>query len=686
MTTGTELKTITLDDAPRLIESGALMHSQYLKAISFLRDEAFWKNWAVRALLALAVGHILSGIIFFFAFNWNDLSGMMKFSVVGVGIFTCLLAWIIARLDSPAGQAFGIGATVLVGVMFAVLGQVYQTPAMIHTPFVLWAVLTLPFALASRNLAHWTVWLVILTVAISTYANFGLRLAGHEMAANALNLAVAGGMIGGLIILDKGLTPRLTWARAEWFRVLLVIGAIGFAFLGFTESLWDSGNPLWVLAIAAVAGLLVYLYTSKPSLATLSLASFGIFTMAAQFGLKFFDGFGDDVGIFFLVFIWLGGLTVGLVAAFRHYITLLRSGHNAEVDADPEGMKQAISVSAFSEHLGLNETNLNEALASTTDQDQPWYMHVILGIAGFLTAILGCFFFGSLMALIIGYEDEHIYELILGVLGLVIFLIAILLRRKISSSYVQHILNTMIIIGGIMTTYGFGMELDSFDLVLLLIFVVSLIILVTVKDQILEFLAAAAMITVTGMELYHLNAPMMESLVLILSTGLGIICLSRPIGTRLYKAAGTAFLMAPAVLGIALVHVHRWEDDVSRFSNDWVALIISLIVLLGAVFYLNRATFKTGLKPPLGVLIPLVIGAAVVPLGGASALLLILTGYILGSRSLAIIGTLLQIYFLTMFYYDLSLDLLTKSIALFVSGLVFLGVWYVVQNRTESSA
>ena len=143
----TEPKTIDLDDVPVILEGGALDGSLYLKAVSFLRDESFWKSWAMRALFALAVGHILSGIIFFFAFNWNDMPGMLKFTVVGGGIITCLLAWVVARLDSPAGQAFGIGATVLVGVMFAVLGQVYQTPAMIHTPFVFWALLTLPFCL-----------------------------------------------------------------------------------------------------------------------------------------------------------------------------------------------------------------------------------------------------------------------------------------------------------------------------------------------------------------------------------------------------------------------------------------------------------------------------------------------------------------------------------------------------------
>jgi len=177
----TQIKSISLNDVPAVIESGTLPENLYLKAAGFLRDEGFWKIWAIGALLALAVGHILSGIIFFFAYNWDDMAAAMKFLVVGSGIAACLLAWVFAKLDRPAGQAFGIGATVLVGVLFAVLGQVYQTPAMLHTPFVLWAVLTLPFALISKNLAHWTVWFVILIVAVTTFANSGLRLAGKDL-------------------------------------------------------------------------------------------------------------------------------------------------------------------------------------------------------------------------------------------------------------------------------------------------------------------------------------------------------------------------------------------------------------------------------------------------------------------------------------------------------------------------
>lgn len=681
----TQDPTVSFDDVPLLMERGVVPSRQYMKAVSYLRDGAFWKRWAIRALFALAVGHILSGIIFFFAFNWNDLSGMTKFSIVGAGIATCLMAWIMMKLDSPMGQAFGIGATVLVGVMFAILGQVYQTPAMIHTPFVFWALLTLPFALASRNLAHWTVWLVILTVAVSTYANSGLRLMGNDTGANLLNIAVGGGLFGCLIVFDKALSPRWAWARAEWFRVLLVLGAVGFATIGFTESFWDSGGALWFLAFGLVCGVLAYLYFVKPSLATLSLATFGLFTLVAQFGFKFFDKWNGDVGVFFLVFIWLGGLTVGLVAAFRHYLKRFRT---QPAIPKPDGTEDHVSfsrpVSSLSEHLGVDADAISDVLTSDIEREQPWYMNLFLALAGIVTALIGCAFIGSFVGMILSRADESVF----GVLGILIFSVSVALRRNTNSLYVQHILNTMIIIGGVLASIGFGIKLGDFDALIVLMLVLSAIVFIFVPDRILEFASSGAIIGLIGLELYHLKVPGVETIILVISTVLGVFFLTRPMGKRLYEAAGAAFLMAPAVLGIALVHIHRWESlaDASRFSDGWIPRIISLAVLIGAVIYLNRGKAVTAFKPPVGILLPLLIGAACVPLGGASALLLMLTGFILGSRSLAIVGTLLQVYFLTMFYYDLSIDLLTKSMILFVSGLVFFGVWFFIPGKEEHQA
>ncbi len=679
----TKVSTVSLNDISLIVERGSLSSHQYLNAVSLLRDGGFWKDWAVQALLAMAVGHMLSGIIFFFAFNWNDLSEMAKFAAVGCGILTCLIAWVIAKLDSPTGQAFAIGATVLVGAMFAVLGQVYQTPAMLHTPFVFWAILTLPFALASRNLAHWTVWLVILIIAITAYSNSGLRLAGYPIAANMLNIAVSGGLIVALILLDKILSPRLVWARAEWFRILLVLAVIGFSFISFTESFWVNGQGLWLLSLGLICGLLGYLYYSKPSLGTLALAGFGVFILVAQFTFKLFEVADEGiVGIFFLQFILMGGLTLGLVKAFRHFLTLPSSRLSIEASkADDDRIRFVISLTEFCGQMGLAESEVSNILASDVEGRHPWYMQLFLAVAGIVTAMLGVVLFGGILWITMEIENLILF----GILGSFVFGFSIFERRRTISLYVQNMLNTLIIVGGILIAFGFGYELDSFDAMIILLLALSLIVITFVRDRILEFLSAAAIIILVGAELYHWNVPMVESIILIVATVLGVVLLTLPIRMRLYKAAGTAFMIAPALLGITLIHTQNWEGiaDASRFSDDWLARIISLIVLLSCTVYLNIGKTIAAFNPPITALIPLLIGAAFVPLGGASALLLMLAGYIFGSQALAITGTLLQVYFLTMFYYELSLDFITKSIILFLSGLVFSGVWVFVRQKRE---
>ena len=73
----------------------------------------------------------------------------------------------MAGFDRPAGQALLIGASVLTGVLLAVIGQVFQTGADAFELFLVWTVLILPWTLASRSAAHWLVWLVVACTAVS---------------------------------------------------------------------------------------------------------------------------------------------------------------------------------------------------------------------------------------------------------------------------------------------------------------------------------------------------------------------------------------------------------------------------------------------------------------------------------------------------------------------------------------
>src|SRR3546814_3427077 len=56
-----------------LLRAGMIAPARYLEAVGIVREDGFWRRWGLAALLALAVGQLLAGIEFFFAFNWDGL-------------------------------------------------------------------------------------------------------------------------------------------------------------------------------------------------------------------------------------------------------------------------------------------------------------------------------------------------------------------------------------------------------------------------------------------------------------------------------------------------------------------------------------------------------------------------------------------------------------------------------------
>ena len=81
-----------------LLRAGLLAPARYLEAVGAVRDDGFWHRWGQAALLALAVGQVLAGIVFFFAFNWADLPPFAKLGAIQAGIALCVAgAWLGRR-------------------------------------------------------------------------------------------------------------------------------------------------------------------------------------------------------------------------------------------------------------------------------------------------------------------------------------------------------------------------------------------------------------------------------------------------------------------------------------------------------------------------------------------------------------------------------------------------------------
>ena len=208
-----------------LRSAGLVSARGYAAAVDAVRDEAFWARWGMRALLALGVGQFLAGVVFFFAYNWNDLSDIAKFAVVETALAIAVGGALLIGLDRVFGQMLLIAASVLTGVLLAVIGQVYQTGADAFELFVAWAALILPWTIISRHAAHWLLWLVVAETALVLYCEqvlVPINELPSELVWVLMGATIAMALAGRELAVHRG----VAWLSGHWTRLVLLFAGL----------------------------------------------------------------------------------------------------------------------------------------------------------------------------------------------------------------------------------------------------------------------------------------------------------------------------------------------------------------------------------------------------------------------------------------------------------------------------
>ena len=120
-------------------------------------------------LLAVGVGFTVAGIIFFFAYNWDELPKFAKLGIVEVLLVASVLLATFTRWNKLVKQIFLTGATFLIGTLFAVFGQIYQTGADAYDLFLGWTLFTILWAVAIRFAPLWLTFIGLLCTTIWLY-------------------------------------------------------------------------------------------------------------------------------------------------------------------------------------------------------------------------------------------------------------------------------------------------------------------------------------------------------------------------------------------------------------------------------------------------------------------------------------------------------------------------------------
>jgi len=134
-----------------------------------LPNATAWRDFIAHLFLWLGTTLVAAGIIFFLAYNWQELGKFAKFVLVEGLIVAAIAATCIYGLDRAAGKAGLLFATLTVGALMALFGQTYQTGADPWQLFASWALIILPWLLVARFAALWLIWLMLVNLAVALY-------------------------------------------------------------------------------------------------------------------------------------------------------------------------------------------------------------------------------------------------------------------------------------------------------------------------------------------------------------------------------------------------------------------------------------------------------------------------------------------------------------------------------------
>jgi uncharacterized membrane protein len=296
-----------------LLDTSAVSRGVRLAAAT--PDSATWRRVIDVYLLGIGVALLLAGIVFFFAFNWADLHRFAKLGLVGACIIASAGYAAAVGLERLSGKSALAAATVLVGPLWAVFGQTYQTGADPWNLFAAWAALTLPWVVGARFALLWLVWIAIADTALVLFWEQAL----HQVKLDPwLALWVIHG--GAWLASSWGRDRQIPWLDVPWARrlvacaalVCLVVPSAKLIFTGPDN--WDIIAPM---IFVSTCGWLYHRHAAPTrDLPILTAAAAGVIVLTSCALGRLIVDWGEIV-VFFILTLAISGQVAGFAKWLR---------------------------------------------------------------------------------------------------------------------------------------------------------------------------------------------------------------------------------------------------------------------------------------------------------------------------------------------------------------------------------
>lgn len=315
----------------------------------------------------------------------------------------------------------------------------------------------------------------------------------------------------------------------------------------------------------------------------------------------------------------------------------------------------AADIRGIEGYLGLAQAT------SRKRSSNPWYIRILIGVGAWIAALCVLTFFE-----LVGLLTHDASQIVFGVL-----LIggALILRLVAEHDFTTQLALALSVAGHAITLSWASNERSIFLIATLL----CGLLYFTYRDWLHRFLSSLLVTITCAIWLADSDYPNnLHLLVLVEVLGLGLFFTGRH--GRLPAQVSSAlrplaFALAVSVLGLLLVlGVVRDGAPIPLYPSK-VILGFSLLYLY---WWASAEEHRLTAEKFILLVIPTLILSAVTTPGILAALALLVIGYWRDERLLIALGGLFFPVFLILFYYNLEVDLLTKSLTLMGSGVVLL--------------
>lgn len=283
-----------------------------------------WQRFLKLLFISLGISFTTLGILFFFAFNWADMHKFTKIGLVEGLIILGSFGVLSNKMSETVQNILLMALSALVGILFAVFGQIYQTGANAYDFFLAWTACITLWVLVSNFAPLWVMYLTLINTTIVFYSQQVAHDWSDLFVINLLLIINALALFSAIGLRES----KYKFEVPSWFTKLLALVCIGFATNIICVSIFDKFEAaLGITFLVTIAGYILGIQYGlrKRILFYLAAIPFSIILILAALIIKMLDESGDPIVTFFLISFFIVG---SVTAVIRYLINLQKEWAN----------------------------------------------------------------------------------------------------------------------------------------------------------------------------------------------------------------------------------------------------------------------------------------------------------------------------------------------------------------------